>query len=372
MIYANQAGTTWPKPPAVVEAVRHALTCAPTDNAALYHAAHERVARFFALPSPERLLFAPSCTAALAVLLGDFAWQDGDRVLTSSLEHHALLRPIQKLANERAVAHAAAPYRPGVPFDLEWLEAEMRRGGVRLVAVTGASNVTGELLPLAELVRLAHTHGALVLLDAAQTAGLLPLDVAALGVDLLAFAGHKALHGPLGIGGLWAAEHVPFVCPAASCAVGAHGGGDAGSRWSPYPDFCDVGSVNLPAAAGLAAALDWLDGLDAVQRERPLRLAARLRDGLRRRPWCRVLGGGDGPHSATVSMVVEGLPLDRAQQHCRQHGVVARAGQHCAPAALAATGEHDGCLRFSFGVGNRDEDVASALAALDAARPGVC
>lgn len=365
MIYANQAGTTWPKPPAVAAAVQHALTCAPTENAALYRAAHARVARFFGLPAPERLMFAPSCTAALAVVLGDFAWRDGDRVLTSSLEHHALLRPLQKLVWERGVVHAAAPYRPGVPLDLDWVAGELRRGGVRMVACTGASNVTGELLPIAELVALARAHGALVLLDAAQTAGLSPLDVEALGVDMMVFAGHKALHGPLGIGGFWAAPHVPFVCPSASCEVG---GGD-GARPAPYPGFCDVGSVNFPAMHGLAAAMDWLDGLDAAQRERPLRLAAALRAGCRQRPWCRVLGG-DGPHTATVSMVVDGLPLDRAQQHFREHGLVVRAGQHCAPSALAATGAVDGCLRLSFGVVNRDDDVTAAHAALDAVLAG--
>ncbi|MCB9876499.1 MAG: aminotransferase class V-fold PLP-dependent enzyme [Planctomycetes bacterium] len=364
MIYANQAGTSWPKPPGVVEAVQHALGAAPTGNAARFRAAHARVARFFDLPAAERLLFAPSCTAALAVLLGDFAWREGDRVLTSSLEHHALLRPLQKLTWERGVAHSSAPYRPGAPLDLDWIEGELRRGGVRMVACTGASNVTGELLPIAELVRLAHAHGALVLLDAAQTAGLLPLGVAALGVDLLAFAGHKALHGPLGIGGLWAAPHVPFVCPSASCEVG----GDAGARPSPYPGFCDVGSVNLPAMHGLAAAMDWLDGLDTAQRESPMRLAAALREGCRQRPSCRVLGG-DGPHTATVSMVVDGLPLDRAQQHFVEHGLVVRVGQHCAPSALRATGAVEGCLRLSFGVTNRDDDVTAALAALDAAVP---
>ena len=340
MIYANAAGTSWPKPAGVVDAVQRAMLADPSDNAARYREGHEAVRRFFGVPdaAAERLLLAPSCTSALGVALGDLQLERGDVVITSSLEHHALARPVQKLVWERGVVHAQAPYAPGAPIDLDYVEATLRAGRVRLVAVTGASNVTGERLPIEALAELAHAHGALLLLDAAQLAGLLPLDVAALGVDLLTFAGHKAMLGPFGVGGLWAAPHVPFVCPAATCEVRTEAG--AGPR-APFPGFCDLGSVDLPA------------------------LARRLLAACRERERCRVLGG-DGPRTATVSFTLDHITLDDAQRHFRERGVVLRAGTHCAPMALEALGAPEGCVRVSFGPHNRDEDVDAVLAAIDA------
>jgi len=340
VIYANAAGTSWPKPAGVVDAVQRAMLADPSDNAARYREGHEAVRRFFGVPdaAAERLLLAPSCTSALGVALGDLQLERGDVVITSSLEHHALARPVQKLVWERGVVHAQAPYAPGAPIDLDYVEATLRAGRVRLVAVTGASNVTGERLPIEALAELAHAHGALLLLDAAQLAGLVPLDVAALGVDLLTFAGHKAMLGPFGVGGLWAAPHVPFVCPAATCEVRTEAG--AGPR-APFPGFCDLGSVDLPA------------------------LARRLLAACRERERCRVLGG-DGPRTATVSFTLDHITLDDAQRHFRERGVVLRAGTHCAPMALEALGAPEGCVRVSFGPHNRDEDVDAVLAAIDA------
>ncbi len=365
MIHANHAGSTWPRPPGVAAAVQEALAAPPPAHAALYERAHAEVAAFLGIATPSRLMFASSCTAALSLVVGDLPWQAGDVVVTSNLEHHALLRPVLKLTWERGVEHVAAPYRPGEPIDLGAVAATLRGGRVRLVAVTGASNITGEVLPVRELTALAHRYGALVLLDAAQTAGVLPLDVAALGVDLLVFAGHKGLQGPLGIGGFWAAPAVAFVCPTGSCELG-HRGAVANARGA-FPGFCDVGSVNLPAACGLAAGLRWLQALPPAQRTWPLAAARRLRAALRDRPFGRVLGG-DGPHTATVSLQLDDDRLARAQAHFEARGIVVRAGQHCAPMALAAVEAPAGCLRISFGPANCDGDVDAVLAAIDALR----
>jgi selenocysteine lyase/cysteine desulfurase len=114
-----------------------------------------------------------------------------------------------------------APRAADAPIDLDFVAASLARGGVRLVACCMASNVTGEILPVAELTRLAHEHGALMLIDAAQTAGCLPIDVGVLGADLFAFAGHKGPHAPQGIAGLYAAPSVAFESPAASCDLTA-------------------------------------------------------------------------------------------------------------------------------------------------------
>ncbi len=365
VIYANAAGTSWPKPDGVADAAQRAMLADPADNAVLHHEGHRTVQRFFGIPddSADRLLLAPSCTSALAVAIGDMVWSEGDVVITSSLEHHALARPVQKLVWERDVEHVMAPYRAGEPLDLSFVEQQLQSTRVRLVAVTGASNVTGEQLPIAELVELAHAHGALVLLDAAQVAGLFPIDVVQLGVDVLVFAGHKAMLGPFGIGGLWAAPHVRFTCPTATCEVGT---GATGELHAPYPGFCDLGSVNFPALAGLAVAIEWLDRRTGEERRRPIALARRLFDACRERSHCQVLGG-DGPRTATVSFVLDGLALENTQAHFRNHGVVVRAGTHCAPMALESVGRPEGCIRVSFGPHSAEGDVDAVLTAIDAA-----
>lgn len=360
VIHCNHAGSSWPKPPGVAKAMQHALVAAPTEHAALYAQAHAAIVDSFGLPAPERLLLTSSCTQALGLVFADLPWQPGDVVITSSLEHHALARPVQKLAHERGVVHVRARYRPGLPIDLGVVEAALRAGRVRLVAVTGASNITGERLPIAEIAALAHDHGALLLLDAAQLAGVVPFTVAELGVDILVFAGHKGMYGPLGIGGFWASPAVEFACPSAACELGDRAMG----AFRPYPGFCDVGSVNLPGACGLAAAVAWLAALPLEQRERPLAMAARLRGLLRERPYLPVLGG-DGPHTATLSLRLSPARLAAAQVGFERRGIVVRAGLHCAPWALAALAEPAGCLRISFGPTNDWADVDAVMAGLE-------
>jgi cysteine desulfurase / selenocysteine lyase len=342
-----------------------AVEAPPSEHAAIYARAHGAIAAFFGITNPSRLLLTSSCTQALALMLGDLPWVAGDVVITSSLEHHALLRVVQKLVHERGVEHMAAPWLPGQPIEIDAVRAALRSGRVRLIAVTGASNVTGEVLPLADLAALARAHGALLLLDSAQLAGVLPCDVEALGVDLLAFAGHKGMQGPLGIGGCWAAPTVGFHCPTASCEVRRDDGARGASAFGPFPGFCDVGSVNLPAAAGLAAGLEWLTSLPANQRERSLQLAATLRAELRSQ-WPELVLGGDGPHTATLSLRLDAATLRSAEAHFATRGIVVRAGQHCAPMALAALHAPLGCLRISFGPSNREEDGAVVLAAVQA------
>jgi cysteine desulfurase / selenocysteine lyase len=364
VIHLNHAGTSWPKPAPVGAAMQQALQAEPDRHASMFTAAHAAIAAGLGLPHAERLLLTSSCTQALSILLADLPWRAGDVVLTSSLEHHALMRPLWQLVEQRGVEHVMAPYRPDQPIDLEVVAATLRTGRVRLLAVTGASNVTGERLPLAELGRLAHAHGARFLLDTAQLAGVVPFDVQELGVDLLVFAGHKGLLGSLGIGGLWAAPDVQFRCASASCELGSAAPGEP-RRTAPFPGFCDVGSVNLPAACGLAAALAWQQQRTAAERELPMALAAALRRELRQRPAWQVLGG-QGPHTATVALRSGRLPLAAAEAHFLRHGIVVRAGSHCAPSALAALRQPAGVLRLSFGAGNSDADLASLLAAIDA------
>ena len=363
MIHANNAGTSWPKPPEVAQAVAGALARAPGECSSLYGAAHATTCRYFGIQDANRFLFTSGCTAALALAIGDLPWREGDIIITSALEHHALARPVDKLVRERGVVHEVAPYRPGEPIDLDHVERVLRRGKVRLVATTGASNVTGELLPVARLASLAHAHDALYLLDAAQTAGVVPIDVEQLGADMLVFAGHKGPLAPHGIGGFYAAPHVVFESPWATCDLTP--GADR-AACSTFPDFCDVGSTNLGGAAGLDAGLRWLEENGS---DRPRELARQLATGIAEREGCSLIGGGPVvERTATLGVVIDELALERTEPFFARRGVEIRAARHCAPMALEAVDRPHGTLRISLGQFNTQGDVDRLLAVIDEAR----
>ncbi len=365
-VYLNHAGTSWPKPPAVHEAASAALASDPAEWPRRFEDGRAAIARFFGVEDPEDMLITPGCTAALAVALADLPWAPGDKLIIGGLEHHALHRPARKLAEERGVELLVAPYAPGAPIELDFVARALEEGGVRLVAFAMASNVTGELAPARQLVELAHEHGALCLVDAAQTAGVVEVDVGVLGADLLAFAGHKGPLGPQGIGGLYIAPHVRMRAPAASCdraGVCAVGGGSK-------PGYCDVGSVNYAGLAGLAAGLRWIQGRGLARlRGHTLGLTGALLAGLAELPGVRVVGAAEAEaRVSVVSFVHERLAPEVIAARLRsEHGIVVRAGQHCAPLAHETLGTGDaGTVRASFGASSREGEVAALLRALTA------
>lgn len=345
--YHNHAGTSWPKPNAVLQAAERATMASPAEWGTLFEDAHQGVARAFGV-APERMLITPSCTQALSVAVADLPWVEGDRVLSSQMEHHALVRPLAKL---QGVETLHLPRGQAGPIDLNQVEEQLKAGGVRLVAMSMACNVTGELLPWGELVELSHKYGALCLLDGAQVAGWHPLDLMALGVDLFAFAGHKGPQGPSGAGGLYVREGLVMDTPGARCGLDSCDDG---------PSYCDTGSVNLPALCGLAAGLAWMtreQPLDAV-----LSAMFALREGLMQVDGVQVLG--TGPGVPTCSLVLQGMTAGEASAKLRSDGVVASGGIQCAPLAHEALGtDPDGTLRLSLGP---RQGVAEAEALLSA------
>lgn len=369
MIHLNNAGTSFPKPSVVSEAVTAALHAPQDAWNGIYERAHRRVCDVLGIADPERFLFTSGCTSALSVLMNDLPLGPGDRILTSSLEHHALARWLVTLKRDRGVTLAASPYAPGAPMDLDWLADTLAGGDVRLVACTMASNVTGELLPVADIVALAHQHGALCLIDAAQTAGLIPIDVDALGVDMLVFAGHKGPLGPQGIGGLYVAPGVPLVSPSAVCEVRSAHSEEPPTACAPMPSFCDVGSVNIAAAAGLDAGLAWIveRGQQTIL-QHVRALTAALLDGLCALPGVTVIGARSAAcRTGAVSITCDTLDPSTLGQRMRDAGIVVGAGFHCAPMAhdILGTSMH-GTLRLSAGPLSSRADIDAALHAIRA------
>lgn len=358
MTYVNHAGTSWPKPSAVLSAVNAANRRAPSSWAIAFEAEHARVAAFFGT-TPERLLLTPGCTSALAVAVADVAWKPGDRAICSSMEHHALTRPLAKLA-ARGVDVVEVERGAHGPIDLAAVEAELREGA-RLLAFCAASNVTGERLPVRSLVELGHRYGALVLVDAAQLVGWEPLDLSSLGADLVAFGAHKAMHGVLGIGGLYVAPSVCLETPAAVCALPGAGA----PACAPRPGYCDVGSVDRAALAAWAAACDWLeDPAQADRQERCRGYAERVAVALEERG--HAVLGLRIPEARLPTVAF--APTDPAgvAASFAAAGITVGAGLLCAPSAHNALRTPDGVVRISFGPSNTEEDVAAVLAALPA------
>ena len=365
MSYLNQAGTSWPKPASVQRAVRAALEESHESWPETFERQQARVARAFGA-APDRLLLTPGCTSALSTAVADFDWREGDRVLTSGLEHHALHRPLT-LLERRGVRVTTVGRKAHATLDLDALRTELAVGDVRLVALTAACNVTGELLPVSEATALAHEHGARILVDAAQVAGWMELDVEELGVDLLAFAGHKALRAPWGIGGLYVAPDLALATPAATCELPAPGAESA--PCAPMPGYCDVGSVDRLALAGLVAALD--DPTEGALPERLRRarsllepLEARVDDDVR----LHRLGLRDPDQRLpTVAFTVEGRSTQEVVAAFSAQGVVVAGGLQCAPLAHRTLGtDPEGAVRVSVGPANREEDVQRAVEVLEA------
>jgi len=363
-LFLNQAGTSWPKPQPVVDAMTRFMPALPIEWPMIYSDAHQRVADFFGVPA-SRLVLTGSCTSALSLAVSDHNWQVGDRVVTSHFEHHALYRNLEQL-RRRGVEVVVTPFTNTTIFDLELFERELMQGGVRMVAVTAACNVTGRRLPIETIIRLAHEYQALVLIDGAQISGWIRLDVSQLGADLFTFAGHKAMHGPWGIGGLYVAPNVALNSPMATCDPVADP--TAETNCQRMPGFCDAGSVNLMALSGLAASCDWLDTCTSPARlTHTVGLARQLSENLSELPGITLYHqGSDEEMLPSVAFTIAGISPAAVAARLREQALIVSGGFQCSPQTHIALGTSDeGVIRISLGVQQTVDDVELACAVLE-------
>lgn len=373
-IYLDNAATTWPKPESVYQAVDGYLrNNGATAGRGVYREAVEadrivetarhRVAQLINAPSAECIVFTHNCTEALNLALCGFL-QPGHRVATTEAEHNSILRPLHHLQEDGGVEVSWVPVNETGRVDLELMRKAAR--GSQLVAITHASNVTGSLQPIGEVSCMAKSHGARLLVDAAQTAGSVSIDVQALGVDLLAAAGHKGLLGPLGTGFLYLAPGMEKIVEP------LHRGG-TGTRsdeaWQPtsMPDRYESGNQNVPGLAGLAAGLEYIAGQGiAAIHDRELRLITRLMQSLAELPGIRQLGPPIGEERVgLVACTVEGYdPREFASLLDSSFGIQVRAGLHCAPLTHKRLGALPaGSVRFSVGPFTSDDEITRTVAA---------
>lgn len=376
MIYCNNAATTWPKPEIVYETVDDCFRNMNSPertagqegarSAATMQTCRQEVAEFFNISDPSRLVFLPSCTYALNLAILCQQWHDSDEIVMSGLEHHAVSRPIRKIAREKNVEFSVMPYSSDKPADLNFLEDRLKAGRVKMVACTMASNVTGDIMPSLEIGKLCRQYGVRYLVDAAQSAGVLPVDVEALNADFMSFAGHKGLFGPPGVGGLYVREGIELN----TLAEGGTGK-DSGkhSMSGSFPSSFEVGTHNLLGIVGVTAGTRWVNqaGLDQIRRHEQ-ELTGRFMDGIRQIPNVMIYGNEDPfKKTSVVSFNIKSTsPQEIATLLADRHQIVTRAGYHCAPLAHETIGTipGEGTIRFSFGFSNSPEDVDRAVGIL--------
>ncbi|MCX7025304.1 MAG: aminotransferase class V-fold PLP-dependent enzyme [Spirochaetes bacterium] len=376
MIYLDNAATSWPKPREVMKAMIGALEHAGGNPgrsghrlsiaaARVIYDTREGIAGLFGCADPLRVVFTGNATHALNLALRGIL-KPGDRVVAGSMEHNASMRPLRCLEKQGVIVNLAECDADG-SLDAGSLGAAITPD-TKLVVLNHASNVTGTLLPIAELAAIAHRAGALVLVDAAQTAGALPIDIQAMGIDLLAFAGHKELLGPMGIGGLIIAESVDASRMEPLIRGGTGSRSESEEQPEDLPDRFESGTPNLAGIAGLGAGLRWLKerGIEET-RAHMKKISSRLIDGLSTLPGLNIYGTLDPERSmAVISFTVSGKRVSEIGFRLdEEFGIMSRVGLHCAPMAHRTIGSFpEGTVRFAPGVFTTDRDIQKALKAV--------
>ncbi|WP_443742133.1 aminotransferase class V-fold PLP-dependent enzyme [Tractidigestivibacter sp.] len=376
--YLDNAATTFPKPDCVPQAMYEFMTtCGANVGRGSYASAfdiegvvletREALAALFGAPDARDIAFTRNVTESLNLLIKGLL-HEGDHVIVSSMEHNAVMRPLVQLGS-RGVSFTRCPCDETGMLDVGAL-AGCLQPNTRAVVMLHASNVTGTVMPAAKVGEFCRTHGLVFILDAAQTAGVLPINMEAMGIDAVAFTGHKGLLGPQGIGGVALTEELAHrVEP---LVVGGTGSvSDKETIPNFMPDRLEAGTPNLPGIVGLHAALGWhaAQGKGAVLAHE-LGLTQRFLEGLEpleRAGRVRVCGRHDAEKRVgVVSLATPGRDEAEAATLLDElYHISVCVGLHCAPSAHKTIGTFPtGAVRFSFGFFNTEDDVDYALDAL--------
>lgn len=372
MIYLDNAATTLHKPPEVAEAVKNAILTAGNASRGAHGVSlaasrmvfdtRARLAKLFGCPRADHVVFTANSTEALNIALYGLI-SAGDHVISTDLEHNSVLRPLYDLQTRGAMVDFVPADKKG---NIRYEDMQkLFRPDTKAVVCTHASNLTGNVLDIARIGEMAHAHGALLVVDASQTAGVLPIDMQKMHIDVLCFTGHKGLMGPQGTGGLCIRPGVE-VRPLLRGGTGIH----SYDRGQPqaYPARLEAGTLNTHGLAGLHAALEFIErhGVQAIgARERAL--MRRFYDGVRGIPGVAVYGDFEQDERAAIVTLnirdyASGEVADALFEDC---GIATRAGAHCAPRMHEALGTvEQGAVRFSFAFFNTEDEVDMAVRAV--------
>lgn len=374
-IYFDNSSTSFPKAPGVSDDMKRMMDLGAFNiNRGGYAEAYQVAAQvletrqllchFFDFEKPRNVVFTPNITTSLNNLIKGFL-HPGDHVVTSSMEHNAVIRPLVQM-EKQGVTFDAAQCNPDGTLDPQRVE-DLIRSNTKAVIVTAASNVCGTFLPLKEIGQICHNHGLAFIVDSAQKAGTFPISMKDLHIDALCFTGHKGLLGPQGIGGMlltdrMAQETAPLVA----------GGTGSASHLEEMPQFMpdrfEAGTMNLPGIIGLRAALRYLRSKTPNEiASHELDLTMAMHDALADFHGVRTVGLNTRQNRAAV-VSVDFTEDDNARiafELEQNYGILTRVGLHCAPRAHQTLGTYPGgTVRFSFGWNNTLDEVSYCLEAL--------
>lgn len=363
-VYLDNAATSFPKPPEVIAAVSRALADigASPGRGSHRHAreamsimseCRAKAARLLGVSDPDRVIFTGNATESLNAVLKGYV-RPGDRVIISGMEHNSVVRPLQRLAAQGA-AYEIIPHGQGDELDMDALEA-LAGTRPRLAVLVHASNVNGALMPIERAAEICARSGVPLMLDAAQSAGVLPIFADAWGLGMVACSGHKSLLGPAGVG-------VLYIRPDLEVLPLMDGGTGSRSEDLNQPEFCpdryESGTPNLPGLAGLSAGIDFIlrEGIDSI-REHEIGLATLLENKLSEISGVRMLSPGVRG-TGTVSFAAGAMnPADIGFALDEAFDIAVRTGLHCAPLAHRTLGTFpEGTVRVSPGYSTTEEEI---------------
>lgn len=371
MIYLDNAATSFHKPEEVLEAVMEAMrhsgnASRGTHSAAIsasqsVYEARRRLAAFFHCERADHVIFTQNSTEALNIALYGLL-SPGEHVITTDLEHNSVLRPLYDLESRGLLLDFVRADRRG-KVDYRDFERLIRKE-TRAIVCTHASNLTGNMLELERISGIAHRAGALLVVDASQSAGALPVDMEKQGIDILCFTGHKSMLGPQGTGGLCLRSGVELR-PFKRGGTGVHS--YLREQPSDYPTRLEAGTLNGHGIAGLLAAVNFIDrmGLEKIE-EKESRLLRRFCEAVREIPGVTLYGDFEGRRAAIAALNIRDYSSAEISDCLAQdYGIATRPGAHCAPRMHEALGtEEQGAVRFSFSIFNTEDEVESAIRAV--------
>lgn len=372
MIYLDNAATTMHKPKEVIDAVVEAMTSlgnagrganeASLSAARIIYDAREKLCRFFNGEDPRQIVFTSNSTESLNIAVKGLL-EPGDHVITTMLEHNSVLRPLYEMEKKGVALTIIKADKKG-RFSLEEMEAAIRPE-TKMIVCTNGSNLTGNYVDIGKVGEMAHRHDVLFVVDASQTAGVFPIDVRNMQVDVLCFTGHKGLLGPQGTGGMYVREGLA-IRPLKSGGSGVQ----TYSKTHPreMPTALEAGTLNGHGIAGLRAGVEYIEktGLDNI-RAREQELMWRFYEGVKEIPGVTVYGDFDSrERCAIVSLNIGDYDSSEVSDALlTEYGISTRPGGHCAPLMHEVLGTvEQGAVRFSFAHSNTEEEVDIAINAV--------
>jgi len=378
LIYFDNAATVWPKPESVYKYMdeffrSHGVNPGRSgydlaiEAGSLLDRTRQRLTKFFGgdEDAPSRLIFGYNVTDALNLAIPGLVGQ-GEHIVTTNLEHNSVIRPVNHMVRDHGAEATFVPFNAQGFVEPDAIRKAIRPN-TRLIIVNHGSNVIGTVQPVKEIGAICREHGITFVVDTAQTAGVIPINMKEMNIDVLAFTGHKALMGSMGIGGLCVRKHVE-IRQIRSGGTGVRSANPY--HLEEYPWRLEYGTPNMIGVASLWAGQDWLDehGVESVHRQE-MALAKILVEGLRKIEGVRLYCCDNlDNHLSTILMNLNSVePGDVGVMLDVDHSIATRTGLHCAPLVHRQLGteETHGGVRFSVGAFNTEEDVSAAIAAVE-------